>query len=418
MFKSKVAFTRIAILIASFVIVFLFLCQSSLISFGNVNNNTIENSGTIKSQIPALISNGIGKDASVSKAGMKPLSNVSASEVNSSFKLLNESYILNRYLVWVSQVDFSDNNFAIAGGNGLVLLNESGNVTFNYAITGSSGFESYVSGYNDGFIVGGNNYLNIGGLYIYNYSLVNGEYSVMSSLLPVSWTSLNPRAVQYMASFSMGGGDMMVVDEVTNNSRISVGVIESGVFVNITSSLPVLEGPIETSYGGGNFLLLSSNAGILFNVTSNDVYSTGMRLSGQSVENQNSMITWNGSAFIIASGSSLVAYNPSNRETSTIYTANSGTISFVKYSKDALLFGIYNSENTTVFKMINETTFSLIVLNGQINDASVSSDNLTYAFIGNMLGSSTRYCTSTPAVNSRTILPQHQYNISPIRPSQ
>ena len=300
-----------------------------------------------------------------------------------SYRLYNESSILNRDLVWVSQVDFCNSNFAIVGGNGLIVLNMSKNVTLYYPVTGSSGFITYESKNKGNLILGGNNYLNIGGLFIYNYSLDNATFNDLSYMLPKNWTVSDPKAIQYIGSLAFGNNEMIVAEKFTNNSNTFVGLIKNNTFANITNSIPNIDGPVETSYGNGSFILLSTNAGVIINPDNGSVFSVPVRISGQSIKYENSMITRDGSDFIIANGSALISYDMSNGRTSVLYQTSYGTVSFVKYTEESLIFGVYNGSNTEILKDEGGNISKLLDLPGQINDAAASSNNSTYAFIGN-----------------------------------
>ncbi len=300
---------------------------------------------------------------------------------NSSFKILNASSTLNEYLTWVSQVSYSNGTFAIAGGNGLITFAASGGLHPNIAISGSTGFQSYVSGYSNGYISAGTNYLPGGGLTLYNYSITNGNQN-LSSLLPSSWTESNSNISPYMAAFAVGDSEFLIVDEDIVTGNVFVGILKDNSFTNITGSIPRLSAPADASYGGGNFLLLSSNGGVLINAATLVVQSLDLKLVTPPSSYDDSMIAWDGTSFLIADGHSIESYDPSTGNSSVKYQNNTGIATFVDSFNGLSFFGIYQDSNTTVFKLVNGTASYFLTLGGEINDASVSQNDQTYVFVG------------------------------------
>jgi hypothetical protein len=188
---------------------------------------------------------------------------------------------------------------------------------------------------------------------------------------------------------SYGSGMILVVKDNLFTGMPAIGVVNNGVFVNLTSYFRGLASQeYFTGYGDGNFLIAgNSNAYILnastFTVSPVESYSSGTISNGLGVNNQ---IAWNGSAFLLSMGSDIYSVNPV-RATETLLAHTSGQISLVSEIEGNTILGTYSGSGTTLYRLAGSSLSSpIITVNGEAT--SIVRDGSGYLITGSVSGPS------------------------------
>ena len=305
--------------------------------------------------------------------------------VNTGSLLVNDTNTLARNgIFWSGQVSTGGGIALYSGGNGLLALNDQGQIIGTLA-NGNTGYYSYSLYTGTNFYAGGNWYAPTGGINIVAYYPSNSLVSDLDRYLPIKWTSEAYNST--LVSMAYGNSTLLMVRGSARNfnSPVQIGLLKNGYkFVNISSQFSPITYHTSVTYGGGEFLILATGAAYLYNVTSNTtlkVNGVNPAYSGDAIS-ANQMSAYLGGNFYFINGSYLAELPAHGTNAKNILKIENPT--FVADVSGNIFVGSGSSQNNAAYTEIGYLDGSSIdwitSVNGQATD--INSIGNQYVFSG------------------------------------
>ncbi len=245
------------------------------------------------------------------------------------------------------------------------------------AVSGTgSGYWQIAAPDSSGLLLGGTNYTCPGGVRLGQFFGSNATFEDITSELPASWTKSGP--CRDLETLSAGGGRALLVQAANTYQNTQVGLLDNGVFTNLTSQFNLYPccHNYFSAYGNGTFLLVSTGSGYLYqpstglvtNVTS-VLHATMSNGLGQA-----HFVQYYRGDFLIGFQYSLVDYNVTTNSVRTLFTvpAGGGQTGFITQGGNQTYLGVDNGSRTWVYNstggsFVLDTTFW-----GQLSDMEIS----------------------------------------------
>lgn len=310
---------------------------------------------------------------------------LTSNEINQGYVIVNENSTYQSLgLLWASQVASGNGSIGISGGNGFFLAKPF--TSPQVIVPASQGYLNYVQWTGDSYIMGGNWYGPSSGVRVYQYFPSNNTLSDLTAILPANWTTEGPGYT--LRSLSYGQGETLLIKDNSFSGVPAIGLISNGKFENITSSFQSLVNSVYTSdYANGNFLIVSDSNAYLLNATTLKVSEiTGYTFSIPNGLGQNSQLTWNGSVFLLISGSTLYSINPKTLSESVVARTTNPFI-FVNEVQGHTVLGAGNTTSTTIYYLSGNAPSPILSVKGQVTD--FTQDGTGYLITGTAPGLNT-----------------------------
>jgi len=280
-------------------------------------------------------------------------------------------------IFWSGQVSSNNNTALYSGGNGLIRINNNGQV-IETVENGNTGYYSYSLYNGKVFYGGGNWYGPSGGVNIIEYYPSNGTAINLDQYLPANWVSKSLNST--VVSMAYGKSSLLIMrGSITNpNQPIQTGILEGGYkFVNITAKFITAKFPNITyrasaAYGDGQFIILSAGVAYVYNITTNTsqaisnvnpLYSTGPIGTNQ-------LSTYLNGSFYFFNGSYLAKTQHGNTNvknlaevTNPLFITNLSGRIFVGNASSK-----YNAQYTEIGYLNASTIKWILKVDGQVTD--------------------------------------------------
>ena len=275
-------------------------------------------------------------------------------------------------IFWSGQVSSNNNVALYSGGNGLIKINNNGQL-IGTVENGNTGYYSYSLYNGKVFFGGGNWYGPSGGINIIEYYPSNGTAINLDRYLPANWISNSYNST--VVSMAYGNSSLLVMKgSITNfNQPIDTGILENGYhFVNITSTLPEITYRASAAYGDGQFIILSTGAAYIYNLTTNTstIISNVNPLYSSATIGANQFSTYLNGSFYFFNGSYLakIQHNNANAKnieeiTNPLFITNLSGRIFVGNASSQ-----YNAQYTEIGYLNGSSIKWVLRVNGQVTD--------------------------------------------------